>query len=1186
MADYPTKYLFIAQTQGITQAARELNALQKAMQAVNAKSAPINLANASAAQARQVKAEANAAQALTNASTARARQLKAEANAAQALTNAQMATTKSRILDIKATQQQTAASAQEAISIQRVAAERSKAAKADAQNQLAQLRLARANAPADDPNYLERFVGRFRSAFAYTVAFAAIGGTFAAIGGTVRAWVDAQIQLNNVVADTAILLGRSAEAGQQFANVQRSLAFSTGQQLSEIAPSSMMAERVGQPELATSAAQWSMVVGPQLQASETVDDLRALSIQFDLSMEKINNGLLATLQNSGIAADQLFDLSASFGVFAGQLGLGETEKDLREISGLFAALSNITGQTTPTLQNFVRRMADEFYDPNAALRQQLEASGIQTVTQGPVTTTYDMFGNATQTAEEVRRPFTEIFAEIALKGPAAIKQFSTAIDNSLGQPTQSQFILVAENWAKVDQIIGGIVTSSASFADVVQVASEKLQISFDRIGVSFTNMLSVIGDDGMLKAALDQIGSAFQNTYDALRDPDEGMRQLSRTDRRGLVGNELNATEGRLRSLETELDRAYGGSGDNLLTRRLHEILRVVQVPEGTPSPTGYLENAIRQFIESDYVRQGDMSTTGAQAFLEFQGSEDFSRVGAMRAAFAGIGNGSDDVDRIILERFDGILTEIEKLALRGFSPLNGASLSSQGPGGNIWPFSTGTLPSGYMSGGSAAIRNMMIQDPRLIQSLGSPFDMKQISLPEGMTPEDFDKAYDEVSATLTERFGPAISEAAVEAIAFSDETSGLIVAVGAYSAEIAQAAIKNAQATGENNAASGVLTGSFYNLAGAADAAAGGLSAILSRARVTLPEGMTADQWEAEYNKTEGLLGSIFGPGANLSDQAPKPYIFMDPSTGMPLADGGDLNPDVVAITNERLSVEQAARDKAAAEQKGYYNKALSAQEAYQNKMLGSWNGMISDLLKPSAVTGTDLFYNSKTGSYNDNWDEPVRRMKADINNALAGKPLEYSYGGLTPYMNMGAINAAMGMDQASKESILRSEEAGVSERFYNMELPWEAYSGNTDSIIANAQAWIAGKQQKNANMANVQQLLIDAGLGPDAEAFVKAMEEPPILRSLFGGKSADEINTTVTEAVTPDMGKALTEQVANTPWSLTISGAIQKDVTNNYEVIVSAGMAIGKGLAEGSASMFAAAIIPLVLAAIVGRE
>jgi len=311
-----------------------------------------------------------------------------------------------------------------------------------------------------------------------------------------------------------------------------------------------------------------------------------------------------------------------------------------------------------------------------------------------------------------------------------------------------------------------------------------------------------------------------------------------------------------------------------------------------------------------------------------------------------------------------------------------------------------------------------------------------------------------------------------------------------------------------------------------------------------------------------------------------------MDPSTGMPLAEGGKLNPDVVAITNERLSVEQAARDKAAAEQKGYYNKALSSQEAYQNKMLGNWNGMINDLLKPSAVTGTDLFYNSKTGAYNDNWDEPVRRMKADINNALAGKPLEYGYGGLTPYMNMDAINAAMGMDQESKNAILRSEEAGVAERFYNMELPWEAYSGNTDSIIANAQAWIAGKQQKNANMANVQQLLIDAGLGPDAEAFVKAMEEPPILRSLFGGKSADEINTTVTEAVTPDMGKALTEQVANTPWSLTISGAIQKDVTNNYEVIVSAGMAIGKGLAEGSASMFAAAIIPLVLAAIVGRE
>ena len=71
-----------------------------------------------------------------------------------------------------------------------------------------------------------------------------------------------------------------------------------------------------------------------------------------------------------------------------------------------------------------------------------------------------MFGNATKTSEEIRRPFTEIFAEIATKGPAAIKAFSTAIDNSLGQPTQSQFILVAENWDSISSIIGNVVTST------------------------------------------------------------------------------------------------------------------------------------------------------------------------------------------------------------------------------------------------------------------------------------------------------------------------------------------------------------------------------------------------------------------------------------------------------------------------------------------------------------------------------------------------------------------------------------------------------------------------------------------------------------------------------------------------------------------------------------------------------
>lgn len=1182
MTSYPTKYLFIAETQGIKQATDELNKMYAAAQKAATSGARLNIG-----ASREVSAEARATRDLANAEAARQRSLGALANAENARQRTVIQGIKAQQQQVALQQKQIALNSQQEIAIRKVAGAQADLNAKEARAALAQAKLDKFGDSGSDggwqglAGYVEKFGNRMRSALAYSLAFGAVGATFAAVGGSIRAWVDAQIQLNDVIADSAILLGRTADEGMRFASIQRELSFATGQSLAELAPASMMAERVGQPELAVSAAEWSMVVGPQLTASETVDDLRALSIQFGLSMDEINNSLLATLQNSGIAADQLFDLSASFGVFAGQLGLGESARDMREIAGLFAALSNITGQTTPTLQNFVRRMADEFYDPNAALRQQLNAAGIQTVTQGPVTTTYDMFGNATKTSEEIRRPFTEIFAEIATKGPAAIKAFSTAIDNSLGQPTQSQFILVAENWDSVSSIIGNVVTSTVDFADAAQTASEKLSIAVERVKSGFVNMLSVLGDSGMLKASLDQIGSAFQNTYDALRDPDEGMRHLSRTGRRGLLGNELDWTQAALRPLESELDRAYGSSGDNLLTRRLHEILRVAQMPEGLPSNTGYLESAIRQFIGSDYVRQGDLSTTGAQAFLEFQRSGDFSRIDAMRASFAGIGNGPDDVDRVILERFGDILTEIEKRVLRGsWSSPSGAGLAT-------FPWqavSTAELPSPYMTR-SSGLRNMML-GPDLAKKMGPVWDFPSVSLPEDVTPQGFDKAYDEVSSILTDRFGPAIGDAEVEIIAFRDSASGLTVSLGAYNEYVTQEAIKYLQASGKTEDASITTQTAFYDLAGAAGAASAALGSILSRARITLPEGMTADEWQSEYYKTERALLDTYGSGANISSETNKPYVFMDPATGMPLTDGADLNPDFVQITNLRLAAEKAASEKALAEQKGYQSKSLAAQEAYQNKMLGAWNGMVSDLLKPSSVTGTDLFYNSPRGTYNDNWDEPVRRMKADINNALGGRALEYGYGGLGQYMNMDAINAAMGMDQAAKESILRSEEARVAEQFYNMELPWEAYAGNTDSIIANAQAWIAGKQQKNANMANVQQLLIDAGLGPDAEAFVKAMEEPPILRSLFGGKSADEINTTVTEAVTPDMGKALTEQVANTPWSLTISGAIQKDVTNNYEVIVSAGMAIGKGLAEGSASMFAAAIIPLVLAAIVGRE
>ncbi len=265
--------------------------------------------------------------------------------------------------------------------------------------------------------------------------------------------------------------------------------------------------------------------------------------------------------------------------------------------------------------------------------------------------------------------------------------------------------------------------------------------------------------------------------------------------------------------------------------------------------------------------------------------------------------------------------------------------------------------------------------------------------------------------------------------------------------------------------------------------------------------------------------------------------------------------------------------------EERAFYNKSLSEQKAYQQKVMGAWEGMIGNILQPSAVTGTDVLFSGPGGTYKDNWDEPVRRMKADINHALAGRALEYDYGGLGQYMNMDAINAARGMDQDTKNAILRSEEESVASRFYNMELPWEAYAGNTGAIIANAQAWIAGKQQKSANMQNVRQLLVDAGLGPDADAFLKAMEEPPIISALFGGKSGSEITEEIA-GVVPDMGKAVTDSLEGVGWSVMISNSIKTDVENNNALLVAAGAAISVPLTDGIAGYMVATIVAKIIA------
>lgn len=357
-------------------------------------------------------------------------------------------------------------------------------------------------------------------------------------------------------------------------------------------------------------------------------------------------------------------------------------------------------------------------------------------------------------------------------------------------------------------------------------------------------------------------------------------------------------------------------------------------------------------------------------------------------------------------------------------------------------------------------------------------------------------------------------------------------------------------------------------SMVGMAFGGQGGLFATLSNLSRVAGMFESADPFDRSKPQSYSPLGARLAPG----------YAALAASGSW--AEGYDKLGEMIDKGNwDRLQADRAAADRAAREQEAFYNKSLSEQKAYQQKMIGSWEGMIGDILKPSEVTGTDLFYNSQNGTYNDNWDEPVRRMKADINHALAGQALEYDYGGLGQYMNMGAINAARGMDQDAKNAILRSEEESVSRRFYNMELPWEAYSGNTDAIVANAQAWIAGKQQKNANMQNVKQLLVDAGLGPDADSFIKAMEEPPIISALFGGKSSSEISEEISGAV-PDMGKAVTDSLGGVGWSVMISNSIKTDVENNNALLVAAGAAISVPITDGIAGYMVATIVAKIIA------
>lgn len=368
-----------------------------------------------------------------------------------------------------------------------------------------------------------------------------------------------------------------------------------------------------------------------------------------------------------------------------------------------------------------------------------------------------------------------------------------------------------------------------------------------------------------------------------------------------------------------------------------------------------------------------------------------------------------------------------------------------------------------------------------------------------------------------------------------------------------------------------------------AAAAGASGALNVFTMQRVDIGDASVA-QIVGQYERDK-LAGKRFAQqyGLDYSITEEPVALFRD---GKPV---GKINADVNIVKDSTGTVTEqnraaealAKKNQAAAEAAA--NKANAAAEARAKRLESLFDSMFSAITKPTSVTASDLMYNAPGGKYQNKWDEPVRQMRADVNNLIAGKDLEYGFGGGTfsSIFEPGILGFAQGADQETKAAIMKDLQAQAEKAYYSFTLPQDAYAGSKDALIASAQDWVAGKKNEKANKAMMKGWLTEAGLGPEAMGFLDEMDEPPILKMLTGGKTKEEMTTLLGDKI-PNVSTTLAKGASEVAWIAIIGTAITTQAKEDPGALIGAGQAMGGWLAKGSASTFVAVIVPEIIAAV----
>lgn len=383
----------------------------------------------------------------------------------------------------------------------------------------------------------------------------------------------------------------------------------------------------------------------------------------------------------------------------------------------------------------------------------------------------------------------------------------------------------------------------------------------------------------------------------------------------------------------------------------------------------------------------------------------------------------------------------------------------------------------------------------------------------------------------------------------------------------------------GADSAEANVLAIALGFVSDAANQAAAGL---LSLGNVSIPTGISFFDWSTIYTEVQKDVEDAAKRAGISTDIKPQQSLFM--RTEGEIEGVGYADPNLARITNQRAS-EVIRLDKEAMSQRDRLaSQAQSEADRRHREAIGVMQGIIAAIpgvTGPTPVTGADLYWRSATGQYEDKFDEPVRRARAEVNNIIAGRPHEYELPAdlFTPEL----MGFAQAQPTEQKEAILKDTLAEYERQFYGGMRPGEY---DKDTFIANAMKVVQEKQQAKETQAMYMQWLQEAGLGPESEAILGLMDEAPLVKALTGGKAPEEVKQQLAEYVALDSEQIQTDGVTDAftdtfkdfNWVAIIDTSVRASIDADKDTLIATGKLMGMVLADGASDGFVAHIVNMI--------